>query len=348
MATTATNKYEILQKISETDDIALHPITDADAVNYNGALKSDATNVETAIDKVNEKIEAVKNGGVVTGIKGDKESEYSTGKYNITPSKIGAYTTTETDTKITNAVTPVNQLAQEAKSLAQGRSRGVSFETTAAMTAALKAASNTEYNVGDSLYIKEASVPDYWVTNVLDNNEGTYGYYEIQILETKIDLTSYQTKNDSGLTTTSKSVVGAINEVDTLAKKNESELSDLNTQVDSISDELTGLVSGTTASGVANKLKTPRNIAVSGAVTGSKAFDGSADITIETTIPNNSVDPTKLKDIADLTEGTFTAVKVNSKGLVTKGAQSIYVGSDDEVTPPATLAIGGLFFKKIS
>ena len=85
--------------------------------------------------------------------------------------------------------------ANDAYALAEGRGVAHVFDTDEAMTTALKGASNTAYRVGEQLLIKEADVPDYWVSGIKDTNDGTYGYYEITILETqKVDLTDYATK----------------------------------------------------------------------------------------------------------------------------------------------------------
>ena len=85
--------------------------------------------------------------------------------------------------------------ADQAYSLAEGRGVAHVFDTDEAMTTALKGASNTAYRIGEQLLIKEADVPDYWVSGIKDNNNGTYGYYEITILETqKVDLSGYATK----------------------------------------------------------------------------------------------------------------------------------------------------------
>lgn len=48
-----------------------------------------------------------------------------------------------------------------------------------------------------------------------------------------------------------------------------------------------------------------------------------------------------------VTAGTYSAVTVNDKGLVTAGAQIIEVGATSQTTPSASLAVGGLFFKEI-
>ena len=92
------------------------------------------------------------------------------------------------------------------------RNKGYTFNDLTAMTTDLKNASKDKYIVGDNLYIKAEGTPDYWISGILSTNTGTYGYYEITELEGKIDLTPYQTKNDTGLATSSKTVVGAINE----------------------------------------------------------------------------------------------------------------------------------------
>lgn len=73
-----------------------------------------------------------------------------------------------------------------------------------------------------------------------------------------------------------------------------------------------------------------QTITVSGDATGS----GTTAITL--TLANSGV-----------TAGTYSAVTVNAKGLVTAGAQFIEVGSSGQTTPSASLAVGGIFFKEI-
>ena len=45
--------------------------------------------------------------------------------------------------------------------------------------------------------------------------------------------------------------------------------------------------------------------------------------------------------------GTYSAVTVNTKGIVTAGAQMIEVGAAGQSAPSANLAVGGIFFKQI-
>ena len=99
------------------------------------------------------------------------------------------------DTDISNA----QQTANEALAIAKGRTKATVFETYSSMIEYLKSATNSEFNIGDNLLIKELNVPDYWVSAILETNDGIYGYYEVSLLETqKVDLTNYYdiTKTD--------------------------------------------------------------------------------------------------------------------------------------------------------
>lgn len=88
----------------------------------------------------------------------------------------------------------VQETADEAKKIAEGRARSKVFETFDDMQTYLKNANNSELKIGDNLYIKALNVPDYWVSTILDNNIGTYGYYQVAQLETqKVDLSNIYT-----------------------------------------------------------------------------------------------------------------------------------------------------------
>lgn len=112
--------------------------------------------------------------------------------------------------------------ADDAYTLAEGRSRSASFATIAAMQTALQNASNSQFRVGDNIFIEALNVPDFWVSKVnatkgtdtvpsTGSFDTTYnvGYYTISKLETqKVDLSSYATqeyvaeqiKNNSSIT----------------------------------------------------------------------------------------------------------------------------------------------------
>lgn len=69
------------------------------------------------------------------------------------------------------------------------------------------------------------------------------------------------------------------------------------------------LVNGTISAFKASKLATARTLSISGAGTGSVAFDGSANVDIPLTLANNGA-----------VAGTYPKVTINAKGLVTSGA----------------------------
>lgn len=97
------------------------------------------------------------------------------------------------------------------------------------------------------------------------------------------------------------------------------------------------IAKGTTVAGKAKQLETARKISLSGDATGETTFDGTVNKEIAVTLAASGV-------IA----GTYSAVSVNAKGLVTAGAQLIEVGNKTGTnTPTANLAIGGIFFKEI-
>ena len=108
------------------------------------------------------------------------------------------------------ALSAVETTANTAKSIAEGRARAVSFESYSALVTALNAAANTDYKVGDNIFIQAKEVPDLWVYSVesttssysytnddalisaLEAGAVQIGYYKIAAMETgKVDLTGY-------------------------------------------------------------------------------------------------------------------------------------------------------------
>ena len=108
------------------------------------------------------------------------------------------------------ALSAVETTANTAQSIAEGRARAVSFESYSALVTALNAAANTDYKVGDNIFIQAKEVPDLWVYSVesttssysyttddalisaLEAGAVQVGYYKIAAMETgKVDLTGY-------------------------------------------------------------------------------------------------------------------------------------------------------------
>lgn len=86
----------------------------------------------------------------------------------------------------------------------------------------------------------------------------------------------------------------------------------------------------------ASKLATARTISISGDATGSTSFDGSANANIAVTLANSGA-----------TAGTYTAVQVNAKGIVTKGGQTMSWGTKENPTPVDGVIVGGIVWEYI-
>ena len=367
MATT-TQKYQIIQKVSAEDNILIHPETDADIVKYDNATSQlNATDVKGAIDELKENIDAITGGGTVTGVKGEAEGTYRTGQVNITRANIGLGNVDNTSDMNKPVSTAQQQAIEDAidglsstyiPASQKGTSNGVAeLDSTGKVPATqlpsyiddvVEYANRSSFPVtgeDGKIYVAEDTNKTYrWsgtsyveisqslalgetAETAYAGNKGKANADAIAALQAAQG--NYQTKTDNSLPTTSKTVVGAIGEVKGTA---DSAASAAAANAEAIAD----LEDGTTPAGKADKLSTPRNISLSGDVTGSASFDGSAGAQITATLKNSGV-----------TAGSYSAVTVDAKGIVTGGAQSIEVGTSGQSAPSASLAVGGLFFKML-
>lgn len=139
----------------------------------------------------------------------------------------------------------VETTANTAKSIAEGRARAVSFDNYSALATSLNSAANTEYKVGDNIFIQAGNVPDLWIYSVESGNADyayinddaivsalqtngslQIGYYKVAAMETgKVDLSGYvatsRTINGKALSsniTLSAADVGALSTGETAAK----------------------------------------------------------------------------------------------------------------------------------
>ena len=113
----------------------------------------------------------------------------------------------------------------------------------------------------------------------------------------------------------------------------------------------------TTAAGAdqAAKLTAAKTISLTGAVNGSVSTDLSSNAAITTTLGEKVVGSTNIADGAvtaaklatsGVTAGTYSAVQVTDKGIVTAGAQMFEFGTEvGVVSPSSTLAIGGFYLE---
>ena len=93
-----------------------------------------------------------------------------------------------------------------------------------------------------------------------------------------------------------------------------------------VKDSLDGKLTASTA-----------KVQLTGDVTSSAVSLTNGTASVATTLANSGV-----------TAGTYSAVQVNAKGLVTSGAQMIEVGTAGQTTPSASLAVGGIFYQDVT
>ena len=208
-----------------------------------------------------------------------------------------------------NVITSTYATKTELQNGLAGKSQSKTYNNYQAFVTAVNAMNNTALKVGDNVFIVTQYVPDMWVSAV-NSSSATYtyssdsaivtalgsangltvGYYVFRELETeKVDLTAYQTKTDNGLNTTSKTVVGAINEVKGTA---DSALSKANANA----TEITNIKNGTT------KVKSAEHADTAGSATSAGTATNATNATNVTTNING-------KKITDIFESNGTTVK---------------------------------------
>ena len=142
--------------------------TDAQVKALKGAVSADFSTLEKIEDKIEELDSSVDERFV-----------------NLNESLDTSFDGIDEQIGSTNAkVLQVETTANNALALAQSKNLNKVFETTSAMyTWLANAANKSQLQVGSTLYIKEADVPDWWVTEVLDAPNADGRYYNIAPLE---------------------------------------------------------------------------------------------------------------------------------------------------------------------
>lgn len=186
---------------------------------------------------------------------------------------------------------------------------------------------------------KKTLVPD---TTVASNASSALSKANANATEISTIKTTYQTKTDNTLGTTSKTVVGAINEVKGTA---DSALSKANANA----TEISNLKNGTTKAKKAETADKVENKLTVGNGTTSVQFDGSAAKNVTLGTSDFSVSETSGTLSVGLSNtgvaaGTYTALAVNAKGRVTAGGRAIaFIGKDDPI--PSDVMVNGLIFR---
>ena len=226
-----------------------------------------------------------------------------------------------------NVITSTYATKTELQNGLAGKSQSKTYNNYQAFVTAVNAMNNTALKVGDNVFIVTQYVPDMWVSAV-NSSSATYtytsdsaivtalgsangltvGYYVFRELETeKVDLTAYQTKTDNGLNTTSKTVVGAINEVKGTA---DSALSKANANA----TEITNIKNGTT------KVKSAEHADTADSATSAGTATSATDATNVTTRING-------KAISYIFESDGITIKKATEAK--KVAKQLLIGSSD-------------------
>ena len=186
---------------------------------------------------------------------------------------------------------------------------------------------------------KKTLVPD---TTVASNASSALSKANANATEISAIKTTYQTKTDNTLGTTSKTVVGAINEVKGTADSALSKANANATEISNLKNGTTKAKKAETADKVVNKLTV-------GNGTTSVQFDGSAAKNVTLGTSDFSVSETSGTLSVGLSNtgvaaGTYTALAVNAKGRVTAGGRAIaFIGKDDPI--PSDVMVNGLIFR---
>lgn len=261
---TGTNVQQALESIQGN----INDITGGGTVtNVNGVKGAvniaEGTNIGVTVEGQNITISTPAEENVINEVQLNGTKITPTGKkvnVQVTKATVGlsnvnnvAITQTQVDQIGTNTenITKAQEKADEAYTIAKGKTSSYTFDTYETMVFELKSAPKNKYNVGDNLYIRALNVPDYWVAEQLSTNTGTYGYYDISPLESdKTVLKDYQTKNlvtpiNVG-GTTKTTVESALQAINTLAGTNKTEIERLDVVSGIAQENVTKILIGET------------------------------------------------------------------------------------------------------
>ena len=189
---------------------------------------------------------------------------------------------------------------------------------------------------------KKTLVPD---TTVASNASSALSKANANATEISTIKTTYQTKTDNTLETSSKTVVGAINEVKDTADSALSKANANATEISNLKNGTTKAKKAETADKVENKL-TVGNGTISVQFDGSAAKNvtlGTSDFSVSETSGTLSVGLSN----TGVTAGQYSAVNVDAKGRVTAGGLSQEFGTAGQTTPSANLMVNGTFWELV-
>ena len=146
---------------------------------------------------LNEKVESIETKSVVSSY--NEETQNISLEFSV-PTQGIVEDTLESDNKY-NALSAnqgrvLKEAVNTATDIAKGKNKARVFNTIGAMDEWLSDEANKGVaNVGDNLYIVDTDVPDWWISEVLEEPNEDGEYYEIAELETqKVDLSAINNK----------------------------------------------------------------------------------------------------------------------------------------------------------
>ena len=351
-------KYRIQQKLSDSTFETLHPETNADIVVVS-AEGINATNVKDALQEINDNIKAATGGGVVTGVKGDAETEYRLGQVNITKANIGLGNVDNT----ADSAKPISTAQQTALDLKVDKSVYNEFSTSTSTT--------ITNHTNRIKAIEDLGIATNYATKT--ELATSSGNAKTQAISEANSYTDTQIQSIMG-----EGVAEAYNSFkelqDLLAGEMGSVTGGLIGTVNSHTTQITNIVNGTTPVSKATLAETATNAtsanyatsAGSAATAGSaesantantattadklsvsQTFTASGDVSGTCTWNNSTGSATANLTLANsgVTAGSYSSVAVDEKGRVTAGAQVVVVEGTGLTT--ANLAVGGLYFKTL-
>lgn len=371
----ATKKYQITQLQQDDSLLVLHPESDADIVSYDNTNSTlTATEVQTAVDQLDAKIESLDTG--VSDVKDvNNNSIVVNGVATLSKAAVGLGNLTNDRQVVGLASGTTNgdlvKFGADGYTVADA---GVSVSTatpssssTDAQIPTAKAVYTAINNLPEPMIFKgslgtggtittlpaASSANEGYVYKVI--TDGTYAGQAAKVGDTFISDGSTWVLIPSGdepsgtvvsvgmTVPTGLSVSGSpITSSGTLAVSYASGYSiptDANQTAWSAKYDKpsTGIPKTDLASDVQTSLgKADTALQGNQTITLSGDITGSGATAITTTLANSGI-----------TAGTYSAVQVNAKGLATSGGQIIEVGATSQATPSSDLVVGGIFFKEV-
>lgn len=345
------NKGKFWITVNEQNDVeAFYPDSSAEQIAVESA-KLTSKNVLAALNEIVDKIDGLDTG--VTGVKGNAETTYRKGNVNLTPANIGAEpaftkntafnknfgtiagTVMEgNDSRVTTAVSDIAAIKQ--KNIAQDT------EIAKKIDSSEKGAKNGVATLDAQGMVPSSQLPSY-VDDVLEFDSrsafpatGEDG----KIYIAKDTNLQYRWSGTDYVEISPSLALGETAQTAYPGNKGKQN-----------ADDIAGIKSGTVEVGVAKKIKNHLRFGIwNGTFTEDSYYDGSIQYSFgfdgdQFAISGNQRGSAVSLKNSGVAEGTYSAVAVNSVGLVTTGYQSLAVINEGDAIP-SNLVVGGLIIEK--